>query len=256
MHVPLELPFIAHCALADLAATVVVFAFSVAADNTSVYDPYWSVMPPVLAAYLLLRQGVTTRGAVIVALVTVWGIRLTYNWARGWRGLSHEDWRYVAFRRQGRAYWVISFFGLQLFPSVMTFGGCLPLFFAFDGSWNAMQLLGAAIMLVATAIEAVADEQMRAFRSQPENDGQIISTGLWSWSRHPNYFGELGFWLGVGVLGLGSGAPGWTAIGIVALLGLFRFASIPLAEKRSLERRPGFAEHQRKVSMLIPLPPR
>jgi steroid 5-alpha reductase family enzyme len=256
MHAPLEWPFIAQCALADLAATVVVFAFSVAANNTSVYDPYWSVMPPVLAGCLLLRTGVTARGAAIVALVTIWGIRLTYNWARGWRGLPHEDWRYVAFRKHGGAYWLISFFGLQLFPSVMTFLGCLPLFFAFDAGLNVIQFLGAAIMLGATALEAIADEQLRSFRSNTANDGRIIDTGLWSWSRHPNYLGELGFWLGVCVLGVGSGAPWWTAVGIVALIGLFRFASIPLAEARSLQRRPGFAEHQRKVSMLLPWPPK
>lgn len=256
MHAPLELPLIAHCALADLAATVVVFAFSVAANNTSVYDPYWSVMPPVLAVFLLLRTGLDARGVAIVAVVTLWGIRLTYNWARGWRGLKHEDWRYVAFRKHGRAYWAISFAGLQLFPSVMTFVGCLPLFFSFDAPVNAVQVLGLAICLGATAIETVADEQMRAFRSEPGNDGQIIDVGLWSWSRHPNYFGELGFWLGLFVLGLGSGAPLWTAVGIAALIGLFLGASIPLAEKHSLQRRPGFAEHQRKVSMLIPWPPK
>src|SRR5262249_8802343 len=84
--------------VADGAATVVVFAFSVAADNSSVYDPYWSVAPMVIAPWLVARAapGVPlVRQIVVVALVMAWGARLTWNWARGWQGLAHEDWRYV-----------------------------------------------------------------------------------------------------------------------------------------------------------------
>jgi steroid 5-alpha reductase family enzyme len=245
-----------RCALADLAATAVVFAFSVIADNTSVYDPYWSVMPPVLASFLLAQSQVTARGVLVLVLISVWGARLTFNWARGWRGLAHEDWRYVAFRRLGRGYWPMSFFGLQLFPTLMTFLGCLPLFFS-TGSvalLSAVDLAAAVVTLGATAIEAIADEQLRAFRRQGGAAGGICERGLWRWSRHPNYFGEISFWAGLELFGLAAGAPWWTAAGLLAMIALFVFASIPLAEKRSLERRPGFAAHKRRVSMLIPLP--
>jgi len=117
---------------ADLAATVVVFAFSAAFRNSSFYDPYWSVAPIALVAFFLhvatpgvpaLRQG------VVAALVLAWGVRLTGNWARGWGGLGHEDWRYVDLRaKTGRiGYWFVSFFGLHSMPTLIVFLALLPL---------------------------------------------------------------------------------------------------------------------------------
>src|SRR3990172_1178277 len=86
---------------ADLAATIVIFTFSVAYDNSSFYDAYWSVAPPCLAVYWLLGAPGDVPGArqaLVVLLVFAWGIRLTANWLHGWRGLAHEDWRYVQMR--------------------------------------------------------------------------------------------------------------------------------------------------------------
>jgi steroid 5-alpha reductase family enzyme len=112
------------------------------------------------------------------------------------------------------------------------------------------------VTLGAIVIEAVADEQLRTFRQRKQEDGAICTVGLWSWSRHPNYFGELSFWAGLLLFGVAAGGPWWSAVGLVAMVGLFVGASIPLAEKRSLARRPGYAEHQRRTSMLVPLPPK
>jgi len=122
-------PF-AVVAYADVAATVAVFAFSVVADNTSVYDPYWSVAPLVIAPYLALRPEAeaapAARRILVAALVIAWALRLTYNWARGFQGLGHEDWRYVDFRRKtGRLYWPVSLAGLHMFPTVQVYLGCL-----------------------------------------------------------------------------------------------------------------------------------
>ena len=90
-------------ALADLAATVVVFAFSLGLDNSSVYDPYWSVAPFPIGLYWMVRfsAGLTPRQIVLLALVLVWAVRLTANWLRRWRGLADEDWRYADYRRLG-----------------------------------------------------------------------------------------------------------------------------------------------------------
>ena len=96
-------------ALADLAATVVVFVASVLADNSSFYDPYWSLQPLAIAGYLLWLAPASACGSrqlLVVAPVVLWGARLTFNWLRGWRGLGHEDWRYVDIRGwSGRWYW-------------------------------------------------------------------------------------------------------------------------------------------------------
>ena len=103
---------------ADVAATVAVFGASVLFDNSSVYDAYWSIAPIAIAAGLLAvsaaHGGPTVRALTVTLLVTAWGARLTWNWARGWSGMAHEDWRYVRLREQtGRAYWLVSLLGLS-----------------------------------------------------------------------------------------------------------------------------------------------
>ena len=112
------------------------------------------------------------------------------------------------------------------------------------------------VWVIGFAIEVVADRQKRAFRRDPANRGRFIATGLWAWSRHPNYFGEISFWVGLWLFGVAAGAPWWAAAGWISMVVLFAGASIPMAEKRSLARRPHYAEHQKRVSMLIPLPPK
>ncbi len=247
-------------AWADVAATLAVFVFSRAFNNTSVYDPYWSLAPIPIAGYLALGpgagNGLPTRALVILGVVTIYGARLTWNWIRGWPGLQHEDWRYADFRAQmPRTYWLMSLFGLHLFPTVMVYLGCLPLFGALidpQRPFGALDGLATVVSLGAVLIEGVADNQLRAFRQAKRADGDICNVGLWKYSRHPNYFGELSFWVGLLLFGLAAGAPPWTAVGALTMVGLFVGASIPMAEKRSLKRRPHYAEHQRKVSMLIP----
>jgi steroid 5-alpha reductase family enzyme len=254
---------LASLALADTAATLAVFVFSRAYDNTSVYDPYWSVAPVAIAGWLALgpgaARGLDARGALILTLVAAYGARLTWNWVRGWAGLTHEDWRYVGLREQtGRAYWLVSFAGLHFFPTVMVYLGCLPLYAALvepSAPFGALDVLATAVTALAIAVEGVADNQLRAFR-RTAPAGAICDVGLWSWSRHPNYFGELSVWVGLWLFGAAAGAPWWTGCGAAAMVVLFLGASIPMAERRSLARRPHYAEHQRRVSKLLPWPPR
>ena len=253
---------LASLALADAAATVAVFIFSRAYDNSSVYDPYWSVAPIPIAFWLALGPGAATgveaRTAVILVLVTAYGVRLTWNWLQGWTGLGHEDWRYVGFRRTtGRAYWLVSFAGLHAFPTAMVFLGCLPLYAALVApatGFGALDVLATVVTAGAIVIEAAADAQLRSFRRRTPGGG-ICDVGLWRYSRHPNYFGEISVWVGLWLFGVAAGAPWWAGAGALAMVALFAGASIPMAEKRSLERRPHYAEHQRRVSMLVPWPP-
>jgi steroid 5-alpha reductase family enzyme len=240
-------------ALADFAATVVVFVSSRRANNSSVYDPYWSVIPIALVAWLASGIELQTRGIVALVAVVLWGVRLTWNWARSWRGLEHEDWRYVDIRaRTAALYWPASFFGIHLLPTVLTFLGCMPLLPAlrFPLPWSALDALATAITFGAIACEWIADEQLRAFRrAHPSGTCEV---GLWRFSRHPNYFGEISFWVGLCLFGLAAGGPLWLVLGPLAMIALFVFASIPLAEKRALLRRPEYARHIESVSMLIP----
>lgn len=247
--------------VADLAATVVIFGAGTIADNGSLYDAYWSVVPPIVGAYWI---GIAEPGAsgvrqvLVMIVVVVWAIRLTANWARGWPGLEHEDWRYAELYQRGPKH-LIRFTAVMLFPTLIVFAGMLPLWPALGAGTNDVGPLdGLALVagLAATLIELVADEQMRGF-ARTKRPGEVMTTGLWKHSRHPNYFGELLFWVSLLLFGLAAD-PGWwwTGVGVVAMLAMFWFASIPMLDDRSRERRPEFAAHEARTRALLPLPKR
>lgn len=260
---PSGVPLWQRVALADVAATVAVFAFSVGLDNSSAYDAYWSVAPMVIAPALAFGvdgSAPAARRWLVVALVLAWGARLTHNWARGWQGLVHEDWRYVDLRaKTGRLYWAVSLFGLHLFPTVLVYLGCLALLPALvTGSrpFGALDAVAAVVTAGAVVIEGVADAQLRAFRRRAE-PGAIMAEGLWAYSRHPNYFGEIMFWWGLALFGVAAdGGAWWAAVGALSITALFVFASVPMLDKRSLVRRPSYAEHMERVSAIVPWWPR
>ncbi len=248
-------------ALADLAATLVIFIFSAVSDNSSFYDPYWSLAPVPIVLFLgLSAPGLPVRGVIVMALVLVWAVRLTWNWMRRWKGFKDEDWRYADFRKKsGRLYWVVSFFGFHVFPTIIVFLGLLPLFFVFGqggAAFNIVDIIALLVTAGAILIETVTDRQLWKFRSQSRGKGRLLEKGLWSWSRHPNYFGEVLFWCGLFLFAASSGnfRP-WMLAGPAAMLLLFTFVSVPLADRRMLSGRPFYKERMQSVSALVPLPP-
>jgi len=263
-HHPITIAFVA-----DLVATVVIFALSMVLANSSLYDPYWSVAPPVVAigwaavAPAHLSSGATARQIVVITLVMFWAIRLTGNWAIGWHGLTQEDWRYIMMRddTHGRLpWWLVSFVGVQLVPTLVVFVGLLPLWPALGAprhSFNALDVVAAIVTAAAIAVETIADNQMRAFARNSVNRGRTIDVGLWARSRHPNYLGEISMWCGLYLFGLAADPHWWwTIAGPVVMVLLFQTASIPMMETRSLQRRPDYADYQARVSKLLPLPRR
>ena len=247
---------------ADVAATCVIFGFSVAFRNSSFYDAYWSVAPIVIVFYWLgvaEPEAVALRQGVVMVLLVAWGVRLTGNWARGWTGLDHEDWRYVDLQnRTGRFYWLVSFGGIHMMPTLWVFGGCLALYPALvagGGGAGLLDLLATVVTGTAIWLEFQADNELRAFRTDPNRRPEdVLDTGLWALSRHPNYLGEMGFWWGLWLFALAADPSWWwTAIGPVAITLMFRFASLPMIETRMLERRPEtFVSYQQRTPMVVP----
>lgn len=246
---------------ADVAATLVIYAFARVFLNASFYDAYWSVAPLAIALYyaLVASSGneVFTRQVVVVTLVFIWGVRLTYNWARQWRGLGHEDWRYANMREKSkRLFWIVELSGIEMMPTIIVFLGCLSLYPALSTGTNPLGSLDWVAIVVTSAaiiIEATADEQRRRFVKTNPQPGKIMSTGLWAYSRHPNYLGEVMFWWGLFLFALAADLSyWWVFVGPLAMTVLFIFVSIPMMDKRNLERRPGYQEHMRKVSAFIP----
>ncbi len=247
--------------LGYLASALVIYAWSLALDNGSMFDAWWSVLPPVAAVWL---AGTATpavpdaRIALTLVVVGVWAIRLTSNWARDWPGLDHEDWRYLNLYTKGPKA-LISLGGVHLFPAFVVFLGSLSLVPALvwgDRPLGVLDGLAVVVGLSASMIEFVADEQMRRF-VRVKTPGAVMDRGLWRFSRHPNYFGEILFWWSLWLFALAADpAWWWTVIGPVAMVVMFLTASIPMLDERSRARRPGFDEYANRTSALVPWPPR
>lgn len=248
----------------DIVGTFVIFGFSLAWQNSSVYDPYWSAVPPLFSVgYWVMGAELDARSILHAAIVLLWAARLTFNWIRGWGGLDTEDFRYRDLQKKfgkGPLYWLVSLMGLHLFPTALVLVGLLPTPAIYGVGRAGLGLfdgLGALIMLAGIGFELVADEQLRTFTKNRTSRDAICDVGLWSWSRHPNYFGEVLFWVGPILMAYGTGAfTWWMPLGAVAMIGLFLFASIPMMEGRQSKSKPGYAAYQKRTSMLIPLPPR
>ena len=254
--------------LAAVAATFVVWGFSLAFANSSIYDPFWSVMPPLLALAWWWQSGQPTSllHMLCLAVVGCWALRLTRNWALDWPGLAHEDWRYQELRAQnGRGYVVVNLLGIHMFPTLIVFAAMLPVQAVMaDGGAPGVAGIAAAVLafvlgIGAALIQLVADAQMRRFRLSPSARHIYMKEGLWAWSRHPNYFGELLFWFSLWLFGaaaLGLMPALLVGGGALAMLGLFVFYSAPAMDKRIAQKRPGYSEHMKNSSMLLLLPPR
>lgn len=240
--------------LADVVATVVVWGFGLFYTNVSVYDPYWSVAPPVMFTVWAFYKSTFTLPVVLLLIaVWYWGIRLTGNWAFTFKGLAHEDWRYTRYRETQSPFifHVINFFGLNMMPTVLVFAAMLPGFGLFESTEAANMLtwLGFAICISAATLQLVADTQIHRFREN--HPGQYCFVGLWKHGRHPNYLGEISMWWGVWTMYASIYGFDWLIIAPIAMTALFLFISIPMMERRQLQNKPGYAEYRKKTRMLI-----
>jgi steroid 5-alpha reductase family enzyme len=244
--------------VADLVATLAIFAFSMRFGNSSLYDPYWSVAPIPIA--LSWAAGPPSpRAWLVLLLVVAWGVRLTANCLMRWRSLADEDFRYVEIRaRTGRLYWPASLVSIHLLPTAWVFLGLLPVYPALAGPGAPLGWLDLTAALVtggAVAVEGIADLQLRRFLARRRRPEEVLDTGLWAVSRHPNYLGEVLFWWGLFLLGLAAGPGwGWTVVGPLAITALFAFVSVPWMDRRMLARHPAWAERLRRVPALLPFP--
>jgi len=256
------------------AATVAIWIFSIVNDNSSIYDPYWVIAPPFLALAMKAADGGglfgpwDTRQICIMVAFALWATRYhtMYSWT-GWRaGLVHEDWRYEAMRSAPVPYWLNSILGMHLFPTVLVYFAFAPAALVLStppvghaplGIWDA---LGMAGVLAAVAIELVSDEQLRKYRdSETYAQGGAMREGLWKFSRHPNYFGEVLFWISMIPFAVSTGLmskhAGLVLGGPIAMAIFFRI-SCWLMDVRSLERRQEYQKVIDEVNAMMPWLPR
>ena len=200
------------------------------------------------------------RGWVIAALVLVWCGRLgSFLFARVKR--SGKDGRFDDIKPHwGRFLMAWTFQGLWVFMTLLA--ALIAVTGPAAAGWDAWAGVGLAVWVAGFAIEAIADRQKSAFRAGPANRGDFIRHGLWAWSRHPNYFGEITLWTGVAIMATPA-MSGWQWLGWASPLFVFwllnRVSGIPMLEKRADATwggQPGYEAYKARTPVLFPRPPR
>lgn len=243
--------------LADIAATLVVWVFGIIFGNSSLYDPYWSVAPLIIIPFWILSAGIAFSifEILLFTAIFLWSIRLTFNWAKRWKGLAHQDWRYIKLKKDNPRLWFLTnLIGINLMPTLIVFIALLPAYFGIvsKGSLNILTMLGFTISIASVFIQAASDFQMDLFKKNKPFSNEFIDRGLWRYCRHPNYFAEVLFWWGIWILQMGINPKIWmTIIGPIVVTILFIFISIPMMEKHILSSKPSYSVYQRQVAMFI-----
>ena len=263
------LELLVKLAFLDIIMTIIIYLFALFTNNTSFYDPYWSVIPFVLVLFpMIMEDGMWNPLSIITLIVvTIYSHRLTFNWWVRFKGLAFEDYRYNEWRKRLKPwlYEFINFFGFMLMPTVLTFMGTVPLIFAMTeyNGWNYLYLIGILVSIMGIIFEISADLSVINFKKNPENKGKTLDRGLWKYSRHPNYLGELSVWTGFMIIGLtlvfitGNNGYWWLMIiGSIATDILFISYSVPRQDKRMLERHSDYKEYKMRTSALLLLPRR
>lgn len=241
-------------------AMLLLWVASLRLRNASIVDPFWGAAF-VLAAWVshVVAGAGGPRAWLALALVTAWGLRLSIHLLL--RNAGHgEDFRYAAMRRDhGPRFWWVSLFTVFLLQGALVSAISLPLQTAITSPGRPPGALEAAAVLlwaVGFLFEVVGDRQLARFRADPASRGRVLDTGLWRFTRHPNYFGDALQWWAFGLLGLGAGAP-WTLLSpaLMTFL-LLRVSGVALLEKDIAERRPAYRDYLQRTSAFFPWPPR
>ena len=245
--------------ICDVISTIVIWFIGVLINTASIYDPYWSVQTPIIIICLLIKyQNLNVGNLIYLELILFWGIRLTYNYTKTFHDISYIDWRYKQIKEKtGKLYQVVNLLGICLVPTIIVYAASIPSFlFVIDNlKFEYIQIIGYVVILISVFIEMKADIDLHEFKKIRNDRNEIIRIGLWKYSRHPNYFGEICFWYGVAMVYVFCDfTKNWYYIfGAVLDNALFLGISIPLAEKNLKTYKDGYDEYKKNTSMLIPI---
>ncbi len=239
----------------------VTWVVSVIKRDASIVDPIWG-LGFVLVAWAVRAtvDGNPTRQWILVALTTIWGLRLSIYLY--WRNHgSGEDFRYQAMRRHwGDRFWWVSLFTVFALQGTLMWIVSLPVQLGQvpdDPGIGVLGVLGILVWTVGITFEAVGDAQLVRFKADPANRGLVMDRGLWRYTRHPNYFGDACVWWGIALVAAESG------LGAIGLLGaltmtvfLRRVSGVTLLEKGMAKRRPGYEDYVARTSPFVPRRPK
>ena len=227
--------------------------------NNSIVDIGWGLGFVLLGATLTILNPLNVVSVILVILITVWGTRLTYHILK--RNLKKkEDFRYVEMRKKwGNHQMLGALLQVYLLQAVFMYIVSLPLMFSFylpNSTFNIFTSLGILIWIIGFLFESIGDKQLKNFLKNPINKGKIIESGLWKYTRHPNYFGEATMWWGIFIISLYTPYALLTIISPIVITYLLLFVSgVPLLEKH-FENNELYKEYAKKTSKFFPLPPK
>ena len=232
------------------------FLISLLRKRNDVADVAWGLGFVLLAwtsFFLSGRSG--TRGVLVGILVSGWGLRLAWHIHARNRGKA-EDYRYLAWRREwGKWFYVRSYLQVYLLQGGLLFLIASPVLIINGSAGRTLGLLdgiGVAVWLGGFLFESVGDAELARFARDPLNKGKLLQTGLWRYTRHPNYFGEVAQWWGIWLVALGVPGGWFGIIGpLMITLLILKVSGIPMLEKKMAENL-DFAEYARRTSVFLP----
>jgi steroid 5-alpha reductase family enzyme len=233
---------------------------SLARRDVSIIDSVWSLFfLGALLTWWLSPLPNGPRATAALVLVGLWAARLCVYLT--WRNWGHpEDRRYQAIRARNQPHYALKslviVFALQAGLAWLIALPILPVLKS-QAAWGWLDTLGTGLFLAGLTFEAVADGQMARFKAQPRGHDAVLNSGLWRYSRHPNYFGECVVWWGFYLLALGAGAPLWSvASPLLITFLLVKVSGVPLLEQDIAERRPAYQDYILSTSAFIPRLPK
>lgn len=248
----------AEIALALLLYMNICFIVAVFLKRNDLADIAWGLGFVLMSWIAFFFSEHSARSLLVNVLLSIWGLRLTWHITR--RNLRKpEDSRYAAWRATWKHVYLRSYLQIFMLQGVFLYIILFPVLFIHASAPVPLQILdavGAAIWVVGFAFESVGDRQLKDFLRDPVNKGKIMDKGLWAYSRHPNYFGEVTQWWGIFLLAVPLPGGIVTIVGPLTITMLILFVSgVPLLEKK-YTGRPDFEAYKQRTSMFIPLPPR
>lgn len=234
------------------------FAVSILKKRNDVADIAWGLGFVLIAWASFFISGFSFRSVLVNALVTFWGLRLSAHIYKR-NTAKPEDSRYLEWRKTWKNFYIRSFFQVFMLQGLLLYLVSFPVIFlnlSVSRGLGLFDLVGLAIWLFGFYFESTADKQLREFTYNPQNKGKLMDKGLWMYSRHPNYFGEVVQWWGIFAIALSGTGSFITIIGPLTITGLILFVSgVPLLEKK-YAGRPDFEVYKKRTSVFFPLPPR
>jgi steroid 5-alpha reductase family enzyme len=234
------------------------FVISVIKKRNDVADIAWGLGFVLLAWFSFFVSGYSLKALFVNSLVTVWGARLALHiYTRNRK--KPEDSRYLEWRKNWKHFYLRSYLQIFLLQGLFLYLISLPILFinhAVSNSIGLIETAGFLVWIIGFYFESTGDRQLKEFISNPANKGKLMDKGLWRYSRHPNYFGEVTQWWGIFIIALSISGSVFTIVGPLTITFLVLFVSgVPLLEKK-YAGRPDFEAYKKRTSVFIPLPPK